>query len=55
MVIWINAYIVGMVPDLIFGDDLSTSIDIDNKGKHILIVAKGPTLGLDETMLTVEV
>ena len=42
-----------MVLDLIFGDDLSTSMHIDNKGKYILIICKGPTQGLDDTTLTV--
>ena len=42
-----------MVLDLIFGDDLRTSMHIDNKEKYILIIGKGPTQGLDDTTLTV--
>ena len=32
---------------LIFGADMSTSIHIDNKGKDILVLGRGPTQGLD--------
>ena len=53
MLIWINVYIVVMVLYLIFGDDLRTSMHIDNKEKYILIIGKGPTQGLDDTTLTV--
>ena len=53
MLIWINVYIVVMVLDLMFGDDLRTSMHIDNKEKYILIIGKGPTQGLDDTTLTV--
>ena len=38
---------------LIFGADMSTSIHIDNKGKDILVLGRGPTQGLEST-LTVE-
>ena len=31
---------------LIFGADMSTSIHINNKGKDILVLARGPTQGL---------
>ena len=36
---------------LIFGADMSTSIHIDNKGKDILVLGRGPTQGL-ESILT---
>ena len=35
---------------LIFGADMSTSIRIDNKGKDILVLGKGPTQGLESTL-----
>ena len=35
---------------LIFGADMSTSIHIDNKGKDILLLGKGPTQGLESTL-----
>ena len=35
---------------LIFGADMSTSIHIDNKGKDILILGRGPTQGLESTL-----
>ena len=38
---------------LIFGADMSTSIHIDNKGKDILVLGRGPTQGL-ESNLTAE-
>ena len=33
---------------------MSSSVHIDNKGKDILILGKGPTQGLDNTALTAE-
>ena len=39
---------------IIFGVDMSSSVHIDNKKKHILILGKGPTQELDDTMLTAE-
>ena len=33
---------------------MSSSVHIDNKGKDILILGKGPTQGLDNTSLTEE-
>ena len=39
---------------IILGVDLSSSADIDNKGKDILIRGVGPTQGLDDTTLTSE-
>ena len=33
---------------------MSSSVHIDNKKKDILILGKGPTQGLDNTMLTAE-
>ena len=35
---------------LIFGADMSSSIHIDNKKKDILVLAKGPTQGLESTL-----
>ena len=32
--------------------NMSSSVHIDNKKKHILILGKGPTQGLDDTALT---
>ena len=40
---------------IIFGRDISSSVDIDNKNKNILILGEGPTQGLDDTTLTAEV
>ena len=37
-----------------FGADMNSSIHIDNKGKDILILGKGPTQGLGENSLTAE-
>ena len=37
---------------IIFDADTDSSVHIDYKKKDILIVAKGPTDGLDETMVT---
>ena len=39
---------------IIFGVDMSSSVHVDNKGKDILILGKGPTQGLGEHSLTVE-
>ena len=33
---------------------MSSSVHIDNKGNNILIIAKRPTQGLDDTTLTAE-
>ena len=33
---------------------MSSSVHIDNKGKHILILGKGPTQELNNTTLTAE-
>ena len=38
----------------IFGADMSSSTHIDNTGKDILILGKGPTQGSDNTTLTIE-
>ena len=35
---------------LIFGADMSTSIHIDNKGKDIFVLGRGPTQGLESTL-----
>ena len=35
---------------LIFGVDMSTSIRIDNKGKDILVLGRGPTQGIESTL-----
>ena len=33
---------------------MSSSVYVDNKGKDILFLGKGPTQGLDDTTLTAE-
>ena len=40
---------------IIFEADMNSSVHIDNKGKNILIFGDGPTQGLDDSTLTVEV
>ena len=37
---------------IVFGVDMSSSVQIDNKKKDISILGKGPTNGLDDTTLT---
>ena len=37
-----------------FGFDMRSSVHTDNKNKDILILGKGPTQGLDITILTAE-
>ena len=39
---------------IIFRVDMSSSVHVDNKKKDILILAKGPTQGLDGTTLIAE-
>ena len=39
---------------IIFGVDMNSSIHVDNKGKDISILGKGPTQGLGEHSLTAE-
>ena len=39
---------------VIFGADMSSSVDIDNENKDILILGEGPTKGLDYAALTAE-
>ena len=39
---------------IIFGDDMSSSVYLDNKNKDILILCEGQTQGLDDTTLTEE-
>ena len=39
---------------IIFEVDMSSSVHVDNKGKYILILVKGPTQGLCEHSLTVK-
>ena len=39
---------------VIFGVDMSSSVDANNKNKDILILGKGQTQGLDNTKLTAE-
>ena len=39
---------------VIFGVDMTSSTKIDNKGKDILILGKGPTQGLGEHSLSAE-
>ena len=38
---------------IIFGD-MSSSVNVDNKEKHILILVEGPAQDLDDTDLTAE-
>ena len=40
---------------IIFGVDMNSSMHIDNKGKDILILGKGPKKGLDSTTFKAEV
>ena len=40
---------------VIFGDDMISSVNFDNKGKDVLILGKRPTQGSDETAFTAEV
>ena len=44
----------GFAQNIIFGADMDSSIHVDNKGKDILIVGKGPMQGLGEHSLTAE-
>ena len=37
---------------IIFGADMSSSSHIDNKGKDILVLGRGPTQGLGENSST---
>ena len=39
---------------IISGTDMRLSVHIDNKGKDILILGKGPTQRLDDTTLRAE-
>ena len=39
---------------IVFGVDMNSSSHIDNKGKYILILGKGPTQGLGKNSLTAE-
>ena len=39
---------------VIFGADMSSSVHVHNKNKHILILGEGPTQGLDDTTLSAE-
>ena len=39
---------------MIFGVDMSSSVHVDDKGKEILILGKGPTQRLGENSLTAE-
>ena len=39
---------------IIFGTDMSSSVNFDNKGKDILILGDGSTQGLNDTTLTAE-
>ena len=70
MLILINIFIQDMVSDFqslfsiphlywgknvyVLGVYMSSSVHIDNKGKDILILSKGPTQGLNSTTLTAE-
>ena len=37
---------------LIFGADLISSVHVDNRKRDILILGKGPTQGIDNTVMT---
>ena len=39
---------------IVFGDDMSSSVHIDNENKDISVLGEGPTQGLDTTTLTSE-
>ena len=39
---------------MIFGVDMSSSVNVDNKKKDTLILDEGPRQGLDDTTLTAE-
>ena len=39
---------------IIFGANMSSNVHVDNIGKDILVLGKGPTQGLDDTTLTAE-
>ena len=39
---------------IIFGADMSSSVNIENKNKNILILDEGPTQGLHDNTLTAE-
>ena len=39
---------------IIFGINITSSVDVDNKKKDIVIVVEEPTQGLDGTTLTFE-
>ena len=39
---------------IIFGVDMSSSVDVDNKGEHILILGEHPTQELNDIILTAE-
>ena len=38
-----------------FGADISSYVNVDSKNKDILVLGEGPTQGLDDTTVTVEV
>ena len=40
---------------IIFGVDMSLSVHVDNKKKQILILRKGPTQGLGEVCIIMEI
>ena len=37
---------------MIFGSNMSSTVNIDNKNKYISILGEGPTQALDDTTLT---
>ena len=39
---------------IISGADISSSVNVDNKNKNILVLGEGPTQRLDDTTLTTE-
>ena len=40
--------------EAIFGDDMTSSVHVDNKGKYMLILGEWLTQGLDDITLTAE-
>ena len=50
LVMELNLTDMGVVNEIIFGVDMSSSTKIHNRKKDILILGKGPTQGLEHTV-----
>ena len=50
LVMELNLTDMGVVNEIIFGVDMSSSTKIHNRKKDILILVKGPTQGLEHTV-----